>query len=114
MKSITLYKTITNDGLLAHIYEHIVAHYVMSQMQAAGRYLVADYTFHAATYGTTCYLTIESLNSKVVDKAVRYIHQADKIRFLPQITTRAAHECAIEASRVAVGIDIDEFKTNQR
>lgn len=110
--SITLCKTAAKDGLLAHAYEHIVAHYVMSRMQAAGRYLAADYTFHAATYGTTCYLTIESLDSKVVDEAVRYIHQADEVSFSPKTTTRAAHKCAIEAQRAATELDIASFTSN--
>lgn len=112
MKNITYCKTAANDGLLAHAYEHIVAHYVMSQMQTAGLYLVADYTFHAATYGTTCYLTIESLNSKVVDEAVRYIHQADVADFSHSTITRAIHECAIEARRVATGLNADACKAS--
>lgn len=103
MKNLTLYKTAQNNGLLAHIYEHIIAHYVIDSMQAIGRFIAVDYKFDAVTYGTTCYITIESHNPEVIDKVAEYIHKADTVNFSNEIITRAVHECAIEAQKNSCG-----------
>ena len=69
-----IYKTADNDGLIAHIYEHLLAQYVLKCLQDNKFFVLSDIILSAKTYGDTCFMDAELYSSeakKTYDKALR-------------------------------------------
>ena len=76
----SLYKTVENNGLLAHIYEHLLAQYVMKYLQGRGFFISSDIILTAKTYGDTCFIDAELYNpaaQKAYGEALRLFDEWD-------------------------------------
>ena len=49
----SIYKTADNDGLIAHIYEHLLAQYVLKRLQDNEFFVLSDMILSAKTYCET-------------------------------------------------------------
>ena len=58
----SLYKISKDNGLLAHVYEHLLAQYVLKYLQDKGFFISSDIILTAKTYGDTCYMDAELHN----------------------------------------------------
>lgn len=58
----SLYKISKDNGLLAHVYEHLLAQYVLNYLQDKGFFILSDIILTAKTYGDTCYMDVELHN----------------------------------------------------
>ena len=70
----SIYKIADNDGLIAHIYEHLLAQYVLKRLQDNEFFVLSDIILSAKTYGDTCFMDAELYSSeakKTYDKALR-------------------------------------------
>ena len=70
----SIYKTADNDGLIAHIYEHLLAQYVLKCLQDNEFFVLSDIILFAKTYGDTCFMDAELYSpeaKKTYDEALR-------------------------------------------
>lgn len=108
----SLYKTVENNGLLAHIYEHLLVLYVMKSLQSRGFFISSDIILTAKTYGDTCFIDAELYNpaaQKAYGEALRMFDDWD----IPgDATLRVAGECGIEMNRAVVELQQDELLHN--
>lgn len=51
MRYSSLYKISKDNGLLAHVYEHLLAQYVLKYLQDRGFFISSDIILTAKTYG---------------------------------------------------------------
>ena len=110
----SIYKTADNDGLIAHIYEHLLAQYVLKSLQDNGFFVLSDIILSAKTYGDTCFMDAELYSSeakKTYDKALR---EFDKLVISEDDILRAASECGIEMNRDIVEVDRSELSKKLR
>lgn len=105
----SLYKTVENNGLLAHIYEHLLAKYVMKYLQGRGFFISSDIILTAKTYGDTCFIDAELYNpaaQKAYGEALRLFDEWD----IPEdAALRVAGECGIEMNRAVTELQKDEL-----
>lgn len=105
----SLYKTVENNGLLAHIYEHLLAQYVMKYLQGRGFFISSDIILTAKTYGDTCFIDAELYNpaaQKAYGEALRMFDEWD----IPgDAALRAAGECGIEMNRAVTELQKDKL-----
>lgn len=105
----SLYKTVENNGLLAHIYEHLLVQYVMKSLQSRGFFISSDIILTVKTYGDTCFIDAELYNpatQKVYGEALRLFDEWD----IPGgVALRAAGECGIEMNRVVMELKQDKL-----
>lgn len=93
LSSSSYYKSAT-DGLIAHIYEHIIAVQLDRYMKKHGLLAVIDYDLWANTYGKTCYIDVrlQHGNAKsVFEAAFQYINDA-------HLSEEMVQQAAIEIS----------------
>ena len=105
----SIYKTADNDGLIAHIYEHLLAQYVLKCLQDNEFFVLSDIILSAKTYGDTCFMDAELYSpevKKTYDKALR---EFDKLIIPEDDILRAASECGIEMNRNIVEVDQSEL-----
>jgi len=105
----SIYKTVDNDGLIAHIYEHLLAQYVLKRLQDNEFFVLSDIILSAKTYGDTCFMDAELYSSeakKTYDEALR---EFDKLVISEDEILRAAGECGIEMNRNIVEVDRSEL-----
>ncbi len=105
----SLYKTVENNGLLAHIYEHLLAQYVMKYLQSRGFFISSDITLTAKTYGDTCFIDAEFYNPEVQDAYNEVLRLFDKRDIPGSAALRAASECGIETNRAVTELVQDEL-----
>ena len=105
----SLYKIVENNGLLAHIYEHLLAQYVMKALQGRGFFISSDITLTAKTYGDTCFIDIEFYNPKAQDAYNEVLRLFDKWDIPGSAALRAAAECGIEMNRAVTELVQDEL-----
>ena len=101
----SIYKTADNDGLIAHIYEHLLAQYVLKRLQDNEFFVLSDIILSAKTYGDTCFMDAELYSpeaKKTYDEALR---EFDKLVIPEDDILRAAGECGIEMNRNIVEVD---------
>lgn len=109
-QDIHLYKHAQN-GLMAHIYEHVVANWLDSQLHNAGLFFVVDYSLWAHTYGTTCLLAIRPVSvaaNRKIRRALREFHSSE---LTDAEIRRAAEECGLEYRRPLIKIESVFFDT---
>ena len=105
----SIYKTADNDGLIAHIYEHLLAQYVLKYLQDNEFFVLSDIILSAKTYGDTCFMDAELYSpeaKKTYDEALR---EFDKLVISEDDILRAASECGIEMNRNIVEVDRSEL-----
>ena len=110
----SIYKTADNDGLIAHIYEHLLAQYVLKYLQDNEFFVLSDIILSAKTYGDTCFMDAELYSSeakKTYDEALR---EFDKLVIPEDDILRAAGECGIEMNRNIVEVDRSELSKKLR
>ena len=110
----SIYKTADNDGLIAHIYEHLLAQYVLNRLQGNELFVLSDIILSAKTYGDTCFMDAELYSpeaKKTYDEALR---EFDKIVIPEDAILRAAGECGIEMNRNIVEVDRSELSKKLR
>ena len=110
----SIYKIADNDGLIAHIYEHLLAQYVLKRLQDNGFFVLSDIILSAKTYGDTCFMDAELYSpeaKKTYDEALR---EFDKLVIPEDDILRAAGECGIEMNRNIVEVDRSELSKKLR
>ena len=110
----SIYKTADNDGLIAHIYEHLLAQYVLKYLQDNEFFVLSDIILSAKTYGDTCFMDAELYSpeaKKTYDEALR---EFDKLVISEDDILRAASECGIEMNRNIVEVDRSELSKKLR
>lgn len=110
----SIYKTADNDGLIAHIYEHLLAQYVLKCLQDNEFFVLSDIILSAKTYGDTCFMDAELYSpeaKKTYDEALR---EFDKLVIPEDDILRAAGECGIEMNRNIVEVDRSELSKKLR
>ena len=105
----SLYKTVENNGLLAHIYEHLLAQYVMKALQRRGFFISSDITLTAKTYGDTCFMDVEFYNPEAQDAYNEALRLFDKWDIPRSAALRAATECGIEMNHLVAELVQDEL-----
>ena len=105
----SLYKTVENNGLLAHIYEHLLAQYVMKALQGRGFFISSDIILTAKTYGDTCFMDVEFYSPEVQDAYNEALRLFDKWNIPRSAALRAATECGIEVNRLVAELAQDEL-----
>ena len=110
----SIYKIADNDGLIAHIYEHLLAQYVLKRLQDNEFFILSDIILSAKTYGDTCFIDAELYSpeaKKTYDEALR---EFDKLVIPEDDILRAAGECGIEMNRNIVEVDRSELSKKLR
>ncbi|TWP18606.1 hypothetical protein EUA70_00760 [TM7 phylum sp. oral taxon 352] len=106
------YKTVENNGLLAHIYEHLLAQYVMKALQGRGFFISSDIILTAKTYGDTCFMDVEFYSPEAQDAYNEALRLFDKWDIPRSAALRVATECGIEI--VDYCLEKLEGKANRR
>lgn len=105
----SLYKTVENNGLLAHIYEHLLAQYVMKYLQSRGFFISSDIILTAKTYGDTCFIDAELYNPAAQKAYGEALQLFDEWDIPGDAALRVAGECGIEMNRVVAELKQDEL-----
>ena len=106
MAHVSLYKTVTGNGLLAHIYEHLLAQDIMRSLQNKGFFVLSDMTLTAKTYGDSCFMDAQLCSSAAQEAALQLF---DSRSISKAAALRAAYECGIEMSRPVVEVKPNEL-----
>ena len=110
----SIYKIADNDGLIAHVYEHLLAQYVLKRLQDNEFFVLSDIILSAKTYGDTCFMDAELYGpeaKKTYDEALR---EFDKLVIPEDAALRAASECGIEMNRNIAEVDRSELSKKLR
>ena len=110
----SIYKTADNDGLIAHIYEHLLAQYVLKRLQDNEFFVLSDMILSAKTYGDTCFMDAELYSSEVKKTYDEVLREFDKLVIPEDDILRAAGECGIEMNRNIVEVDRSELSKKLR
>ncbi len=105
----SIYKTADNDGLIAHIYEHLLAQYVLKRLQDNEFFVLSDIILSAKTYGDTCFMDAELYSPEVKKTYDEALREFDKLIIPEDDILRAASECGIEMNRNIVEVDRSEL-----
>lgn len=96
----SLYKISKDNGLLAHVYEHLLAQYVLKYLQDRGFFISSDIILTAKTYGDTCYMDVELYNPAAPNAYNEALQAFDKHTIPEKAVRRAVSECGIEMNRI--------------
>ena len=110
----SIYKIADNDGLIAHIYEHLLAQYVLKRLQDNGFFVLSDIILSAKTYGDTCFMDAELYSSEAKTTYDKALREFDKLVIPEDDILRAAGECGIEMNRNIVEVDRSELSKKLR
>ena len=110
----SIYKTVDNDGLIAHIYEHLLAQYVLKRLQDNEFFVLSDIILSAKTYGDTCFMDAELYSPEVKKTYDEALREFDKLVISEDDILRAASECGIEMNRNIVEVDRSELSKKLR
>lgn len=110
----SIYKTADNDGLIAHIYEHLLAQHVLKRLQDNEFFVLSDMILSAKTYGDTCFMDAELYSSEVKKTYDEVLREFDKLVIPEDDILRAAGECGIEMNRNIVEVDRSELSKKLR
>jgi len=91
-----------DDGLTAHIYEHIIAHYIEMYMRERGCQLVTDYDMWAKTYGRMCLLETRFQTKSAQKDFEKAIKLTSKLVISDSMIDNAVNECGIEYRRLVL------------
>ena len=109
MTYVSLYKTVIGNGLLAHIYEHLLAQDIMWSLQNKGFFVLSDVTLTAKTYGDSCFMDAQLCSSAAQEAYEAALQLFDSRSISKAAALRAIHECGIEMSRPVVDAKPDEL-----
>jgi len=93
-----------DDGLTAHVYEHIIARYVEAYMFAHKCLLLTDYDMWAKTYGRTCFFETRFQNERAKKHFKKALDSVDTLTITSMMMDNAVQECAIEYRRPALKV----------
>ena len=110
----SIYKTADNDGLIAHIYEHLLAQYVLKRLQDNEFFVLSDIILSAKTYGDTCFMDAELYSPEVKKTYDEALRKFDKLIIPEDDILRAASECGIEMNRDIIEVDRSELSKKLR
>ena len=110
----SIYKTADNDGLIAHIYEHLLAQYVLKRLQDNEFFVLSDIILSAKTYGDTCFMDAELYSPEAKKTYEEALREFDKLVIPEDEILRAASECGIEMNRNIVEVDRSELSKKLR
>lgn len=110
----SIYKTADNDGLIAHIYEHLLAQYVLKRLQDNEFFVLSDIILSAKTYGDTCFMDAELYGPEAKKAYDEVLREFDKLVIPEDDILRAAGECGIEMNRNIVEVDRSELSKKLR
>ena len=110
----SIYKTADNDGLIAHIYEHLLAQCVLKRLQDNKFFVLSDIILSAKTYGDTCFMDAELYSPEVKKTYDEALREFDKLVIPEDDILRAASECGIEMNRNIVEVDRSELSKKLR
>ena len=110
----SIYKTADNDGLIAHIYEHLLAQYVLKRLQDNEFFILSDIILSAKTYGDTCFMDAELYSSEAKTTYDKVLREFDKLVIPEDDILRAASECGIEMNRNIAEVDRSELSKKLR
>ena len=110
----SIYKTADNDGLIAHIYEHLLAQYVLKRLQDSEFFVLSDIILSAKTYGDTCFMDAELYSPEAKNTYDEALREFDKLVIPEDDILRAAGECGIEMNRNIVEVDRSELSKKLR
>ena len=105
----SIYKIADNDGLIAHIYEHLLAQYVLKRLQDNEFFILSDIILSAKTYGDTCFMDAELYSSEAKTTYDKVLREFDKLVIPEDDILRAASECGIEMNRNIAEVDRSEL-----
>ena len=109
MAHVSLYNTVTGNGLLAHIYEHLLAQDIMRSLQNKGFFVLSDMTLTAKTYGDSCFMDAQLCSSAAQEAYEAALQLFDSRSISKAAALRAAYECGIEMSRPVVEVKPNEL-----
>ena len=110
----SIYKTADNDGLIAHIYEHLLAQCVLKRLQDNKFFVLSDIILSAKTYGDTCFMDAELYSPEAKKTYDEALPEFDKLVIPEDDILRAASECGIEMNRNIVEVDRSELSKKLR
>ena len=110
----SIYKTADNDGLIAHIYEHLLAQYVLNRLQDNEFFVLSDIILSAKTYGDTCFMDAELYGPEAKKTYKEALREFDKLVIPEDDILRAAGECGIEMNRNIAEADRSELSKKLR
>lgn len=110
----SLYKISKDNGLLAHVYEHLLAQYILKYLQDRGFFISSDIILTAKTYGDTCYMDAELHNPAAPNVYNEALRAFDKHAIPEKAVRRAVSECGIEMNRAVLELNRDELTPNLR
>ena len=110
----SIYKIADNDGLIAHIYEHLLAQYVLKRLQDNEFFILSDIILSAKTYGDTCFMDAELYSSEAKTTYDKVLREFDKLVIPEDDILRAASECGIEMNRNIAEVDRSELSKKLR
>lgn len=109
MAHVSLYKTVTGNGLLAHIYEHLLAQDIMRSLQGREFFIMSDTIVTAKTYGDSCFMDAQLCSSAAQEAYETALQLFDGKSISKAAALRAAYECGIEMSRPVVEVKPNEL-----
>lgn len=112
MRYSPLYKISKDNGLLAHVYEHLLAQYILKYLQDRGFFISSDIILTAKTYGDTCYMDAELHNPAAPNVYNEALRAFDKHAIPEKAVRRAVSECGIEMNRAVLELKQDELMSN--
>lgn len=112
MRYSSLYKISKDNGLLAHVYEHLLAQYILKYLQDKGFFILSDIILTAKTYGDTCYMDVELYNPAAPNAYNEALQAFDKHTIPEKAVRRAVSECGIEMNRAVLELKQDELMSN--
>lgn len=108
----SLYKISKDNGLLAHVYEHLLAQYILKYLQDRGFFISSDIILTAKTYGDTCYMDVDLHNPAAPNIYNEALRAFDKYTIPEKAVRRAVSECGIEMNRAVLELKQDELMSN--
>lgn len=107
MKSIKLYKTAEN-GLIAHIFEHVVCNFIAKKMTESNLFLMTDYDLFGETFGKTCFIEANFYSEK---SHSFFLEIVNNLQFnLPEKLLKISSEqCALEFNREISNLDLNKL-----
>lgn len=110
----SLYKISKDNGLLAHVYEHLLTQYILKYLQDRGFFISSDIILTAKTYGDTCYMDAELYNPAAPNVYNEALRAFGKHAIPEKAVRRAVSECGIEMNRAVLELNRDELTPNLR
>lgn len=100
----TIWKS-ANNGLIAHLYEHIVVTNILSFMRHRSQLKLADYGVWAKTYGTSMFIETRFQTTEACLVFEQAIYHIEELQITYDMLKKAATECSCEYVRPLTRLD---------